>query len=168
MLCAIAKLDSLTTLRLRELQKEAARFGLEPKPVYGHITLACYLGDDAAPFISACEELLSGIRPFEVRYREIEVLDATSIIVASPEEGGVLSEIHERIAERFPDELDEWTRPGAWKPHTTLVYKPDADLDATAGAMRGVFSPFSARIGTVEFSLVSGSGYEIINRFRLA
>lgn len=167
MLCVTAKLDKDSTERLAGIRSAAARFGLPVKPLYGHITLASYIGDDVPFFISSCKEMLSGFRAFEVFYEKIEVLGATDIIVASPRPEGALLRMHRLIAERFSSGLDKWTKPGAWKPHTTLVYKPDADLFPIAEAMSALFVPFCASVETVEFSLVKESGYELAGRIAL-
>lgn len=167
MLCVIAKLDERSSARLNMIRGAAGRFGIGPKPVYGHITLAAYTGGDEKGFISACKEILGHFEPFEVLYERIDVLEATSIIVASPKNEGALDSIHREIAAAFENELDVWTRGSAWRPHTTLLYKPGTDLYPIARAMSEDFEPFPAQVQKVEFSLAEDSEYEIIDRITL-
>ena len=165
MLCVIAKLDDAATEKLKSLREIAVPGG---RPLYGHITIAVYTGDDNALFIRSCRELLRGIPPFDAAYSAIRVLEETSIIVAIPEENESLRALHRKITGRFDASLDRWTREGVWYPHTTLYYDPQADLRGIAGRMRESFRPFSARIERIEFSLVLKDGYEIVDALDLS
>ena len=108
MLCVIAKLDSVSTNRLACLQKIACS-GMVEKPLYGHITVAAYIGEDELYFIQSCKKLLKGIPAFTIVYEKIEVLDETSIIVATPKKSETLSSLHHVIAAKHKDVLDKWT-----------------------------------------------------------
>ena len=165
MLCVIAKLDDAATEKLAALRRIAAPGG---KPLYGHITIAVYTGDDNALFIRSCRELLRGIAPFEITYSGIEVLEETSIIVAAPAENESLCALHRRIADVFDASLDRWTKAGVWYPHTTLYFGSQADLCGIADRMRASFLPFSARIERIEFSLVLKDGYQIVDALDLS
>ena len=167
MLCVIAKLDAGATERLRGLQSAAAAFGLRPAPVYGHITLAAYTPENDAGFAAGCRALLESAARFSVRVDRIEVLQATSIIAALPEKSGMLLSLHDEIAARYGAFLDVWTRGGDWLPHITLLYHPQAELPRVCRAMREVFSPFTAEITGIQFSKVTETGYEIIDRIAL-
>ena len=59
MLCAIARIDEQARNRLLALQQVTERFGNMPKEIYGHITLAAYIGGDNGAFISSCKEIIS-------------------------------------------------------------------------------------------------------------
>ena len=157
MLCLIARLDQESTVQLDRLRSAA---GASPRPLHGHITVATYTGKDEDVFTTACRELAAGLPAFEVRYRRIEVLEETSIIVATPEAGEPLRTLHRRISDRFGDSLDRWTAGNAWTPHTTLIYDPDADIHALCRKISEQFSPFTAQISTLEFSRVLDRGYE--------
>lgn len=167
MLCVIAKLDKDATQKLCSLQK--AVLGDEParRPLYGHITLATYTGIAEADFIRDCRRLLSGHPAFTVDYERLAVLEETAILTALPEKTGALAALHRRIAERWDKELDRWTRSERWLPHTSLLYDPQADLQALCLRAEACFTPFSARICAIEFSRVLDSGYEIIDRVAL-
>lgn len=167
MLCVIAKLDVGATERLRGLQGAAAAFGLRPAPVYGHITLAAYTPEDDAEFAAGCRELLENTARFSVLIDRIEVLQATSIIAALPEKSGALLRLHDKIAARYGQFLDVWTRGGDWLPHVTLLYHPQAELPRVCRAMREGFSPFTAAVTGIEFSKVTETGYEITGRIAL-
>ena len=110
MLCAIARLDEEATRKLISLQKTAFGDAVCLKPLYGHITIAAYTGTEEARFIRSCRESLAGFSAFTVTYSKIEVLEETSIIVATPVKTGSLKEIHQIIAKQFEDSLDEWTK----------------------------------------------------------
>lgn len=168
MLCVIAKLDKRSTEKLTAVQKAAAPdAGL--KPLYGHITLASYMGDDEASFTAFCATLLKGVSRFAVKYTHLAVLEETSIVAALAEKAGVLKDLHRRIAEVYYDSLNEWTRSNeAWLPHTTLLYDPKADLPAVCRKMAADFAPFTAGIVGIEFSRVTPSGYEILGRAALS
>ena len=161
MICLIAKLDEASTGKLRALQDVAARMGASPRPLYGHITIASYVGDEEAAFVRECQELLAGTASFAVSYPKIEVLSETSIIVASPENAGELARLHEKIATGYADLLDRWTAGEDWYPHTTLLYDPEADLERICEEMQKVFEPFEAKVERLEFSKVSERGYDI-------
>lgn len=162
MLCVIAKLDERSAERLTAIKRTAVP---EAKPLYGHITLATYVGDDEAGFMTFCASQLKGISRFAVEYTRLAVLEETSIVVALPEKAGALSALHRRIAEVYGGSLNEWTGSDeAWLPHTTLLYDPKADLPAVCRKMAADFAPFTAGIVGIEFSRVTPSGYEILGR----
>ena len=168
MLCVIAKLDKRSTEKLTAVQKAAAPdAGL--KPLYGHITLASYMGDDEAGFTAFCATLLKGVSRFAVKYTHLAVLEETSIVAALAEKTGTLAALHRRIAEVYGSSLNEWTGSNeAWLPHTTLLYDPKADLQKVCREMARRFAPFAAEVVRVEFSRVTPSGYEIIDRVALS
>lgn len=166
MLCVIAKLNEEGTEKLMSI-RAAALSDAALKPLHGHITVAAYTGDRQAEFIQFCKSQIAGISSFPVRYERIEVLEDTSIIVASPEKSGTLEALHRRIAEAYNDSLNPWTQADRWYPHTTLLYEPNLDLHRICGEMSGHFTPFSAQISRIEFSRVLESGYEIIDRVEL-
>lgn len=139
----------------------------EAKPLYGHITLATYVGDDEAGFMTFCASQLKGEPRFPVEYTRLAVLEETSIVAALPEKTGVLSALHRRIAEACGGSLDQWTGSEAWLPHTTLLYDPAIDLHAACRKMTARFTPFAADIVGIEFSRVTPSGYEITGRVEL-
>lgn len=99
--------------------------------------------------------------------RTAALLDASSIIVASPEKSGALEALHRRIAEEYNDSLNPWTQADRWYPHTTLLYDPNLDLHRICRKMAAHFMPFAAQISGIEFSRVLESGYEIIDRVEL-
>lgn len=162
MLCVIAKLDGEATEKLMAIRKVALSDAVV-KPLYGHITIATYAGDNEAQFIRFCKSLLAGMRSFPVRYEKIAVLEATSIIVASPEKSGPLEALHLGIAKEYNCALHPWTQIGQWCPHTTLLYGPGLDLHRICREMSASFVPFSAQISGIEFSRVLESGYAIID-----
>ena len=163
MLCAIARIDTQSREQLLALQRLAERFGVMVKDLYGHITLATYIGEDDGTFIASCKEIISACTPFSVYYEKVEVLSATSIIVASPRNENVLFDIHNDIAARWEPYLDKWTNNNLWHPHTTLIYNPQIDLKEIAEAMRKQFIPFWAQVTRIEFSQVTENGYKIVD-----
>jgi hypothetical protein len=167
MLCVIAKLDSHATEKLRTLQKVAASYEAVPSALYGHITIAAYTPENDMDFVIECKELLQGVGPFSVLFDKVEVLSETSIIVATPQKNGVLLTLHTKIAERYGPFLDQWTCGDNWYPHTTLLYNPQADLPRICRAVQEDFSPFEAGVKSIEFSRVTETGYEIVDRIVL-
>ena len=168
MLCVIAKLDETATNRLIELQKAAFPAGAETRTLHGHITLATYIGEDEACFVQSCKRALAGASAFIVVYEKIEVLDETSILVATPEKSEPLAFLHRRITERFEDTLDRWTKGDRWYPHTTLAVGPQPDLQTICDKMRDSFSTFEAWISKIEFSRVYANAFEIVDDLDLA
>ncbi len=168
MLCLIAKLDKLATEKLAEIQKAALPPGWEGKMLYGHITLATYLGEDEPGFVRSCKSSLPKVSAFEVVYDKIEVLEETSILVATPARSEPLLSLHQRIAEKHGEALDRWTRGDAWVPHTTLVYAPQLDLHRICQTVARSFSPITARISRIEFSRVLENAYEIVDSLELS
>ena len=168
MLCVIGKLDDTATEKLALIHKTAFPDDRAVKPLHGHITLAAYTGNEEMRFIQSCRKLMENVPPFEVKYVKIEVLDETSIIVATPEKSGLLDFLHQGIAEEYNDTLDKWTKKDVWYPHTTLLYSPLSDLYSICQKMAGFFIPFSASICRIEFSRVSDNGYDIIDYIDLS
>ena len=167
MLCLIAKLDDGASEKLNAIRKAALPEHERGKPVYGHITLASYLGERETAFVQSCRELLAKTPAFEITYESVEALKETCIIVAKPGNSETLTALHRRIAEKHGDHLDLWTQDDRWYPHTTLFYGPDADLDHICGAMAGHFFPFRAEVVRFELSRVLPDGYEIVDRIAL-
>ena len=167
MLCVIAKLNDSAADTLVKLQRAAASHVSEMKPLYGHITIASYVGDDESGFVRSCKQLLKGFSAFEVVYDKVEVLDETSVIVVTPVKSEPLSSLHQRIAELFYDSLDRWTKDYTWYPHTTLIFDPQSDLHDICNKVAASFAPFKAEVKTIEFSRVCENTYEIIDRIEL-
>ena len=168
MLCVIARIDPGARERLAALRRTGETWDSRTGELYGHITLATYVGDAEDRFIASCRELLSGCRTFSVRYGRIELLPATSILVATLEKEGTLLALHDAIAEKWSGSLDRWTGDERWKPHTTLLYNPDGDLAAAEAVLRKGFSPFTARVERIEFSRVEEAGYTIVDHVDLS
>ena len=126
------------------------------------------MSDDETDFIRACKGYLNHIAAFDIIFDKIEVLDETSIIVASPRRTKALELLHQCITDHFNDALDQWTKSDVWYPHTTLYYDPEADLCKISSRMSEHFVPFTAHIDTVEFSRVTKSGYEIVDHVNLS
>ncbi len=168
MVCVIAKLSPEATERLDALRKTVLPGERFSAPLHGHITLATYLPEDDEAFLRSCEEIIRETHSFTVHYEKLEVLSETSIIAAIPSKTEELVTLHRRIADRSGESLDRWTRGKDWIPHTTLVYDPDADLDAVCRAMRQHFVPFGTKISRIEFSRVEAAGYTILKSMDLA
>lgn len=168
MLCVIAKLDDAVTKTLMTFQKIAYGEHQNRGTLYGHITVAAYMSDDEAGFISACKGYLDHFPAFDIIFDKIEVLDETSIIVASPRRTKTLELLHQCITDNFNDALDKWTKADVWYPHTTLYYDPEADLGKICSKMREHFVPVTSHIAAIEFSRVMESGYEIVDHVNLS
>ena len=163
MLCVIAKIDDAARKRLDALCKVAEEFHLPARYLYGHITLVTYLGQQETAFVRQCKQILACQTAFSVFYNRIEILYPTPSIVASPERTPELMQIQARLAGTAPGELDRWTSPVRWHPHTTLFYHETADLQRISGKMAERFVPFHAGIGGIEFSRVTENGYDILD-----
>ena len=163
MLCVIAKLEDRAKDNLMRLRQAVLPNGAVSSPVYGHVTLATYLGEDEDAFVRSCRDILHRLPPFMVEYDQIRVLEETSVLVAVPKENDFLVMIHRSITEQYRDSLDQWTGTDLWYPHTTILFAPEADLQDLYEKMREHFVPFCAAVNRIEFSRVLESGYEIIN-----
>ena len=166
MLCVIAVLSPEVNKTL-SLLREAAMPQAVFSPLHAHITLATYLPEETEPFICECEKMFRGVHPFTVRYEKLEVLSETSIIVATPTKTGELVSLHDCISDEYGQSLDQWTCDDNWYPHTTLIYNPEADLDAVCAEMMTRFVPFETRIETIEFSRVEETGYTLLKTISL-
>ena len=167
MLCVIAKLNGEATEKLMAIRKAALSDATMRKPLHGHITIAAYTEEEEAQFIQFCKSQIDGISAFPVRYERIEVLEDTSIVVASPEKSGTLETLHQRIAKEYNCSLNRWTQADRWYPHTTLLYEPNLDLHRICRKISTYFVPFSAQVSKIEFSRVLESGYDIIDSVEL-
>ena len=167
MVCVIAKLPPDVVKRLNILRK-AALSGEQPvPPLHGHITVAAYLPEDDSDFLQACSKIIPETPSFSVWYGKLEVLAETSIIVATPSKAPELMALHGRIAGKYSESLDRWTRGAGWYPHTTLIYNPHADLNGLCRNMQRHFVPFEARISRVELSRAGENGYSILKSIDL-
>lgn len=84
--------------------------------------------------------------------------------MATPQKSDVLLSVHNKIAVKYGAFFDQWTCGDNWYPHTTLLYNPQADLPCICRAMQEAFSPFQAVVKSIEFSRVTETGYEIVDR----
>lgn len=167
MLCVIAKLDPRSTQTLRSLQEKIRPDSAGISPLYGHITLATYMGDNEAQLIRFCKTEFAELASFPVQYTKLAVWASTSILVALPEKSSALEAVHHRITEAFHDSLNPWTQEGLWQPHTTLLFEPALDLTQICRRGSMYFTPFSAEITRIEFSRILASGYEIVDHVDL-
>ncbi len=167
MLCMIAKLDDASTEKLEALRRRVLPEGAAVRPLHGHVTIAVYPGEEERDFLRACRGLLADVPAFELSYERVELLEETSVLVASPKKEGVLDELHRRVARRYPDGLDRWTQTEDWHPHTSLLFGPDLDLRGVCRRAEELFVPFTARVCRIEFSRGTDDGYEILERVEL-
>lgn len=149
MVYVIAKLDKSARARLSWIQSFAASFGIVPKPIYGHITLAELPG---RADIAACRAALADQEAFTVDFTAVEVLPQEKTVAALAAREGALEAVHERIA------------PGMnWLPHTVLLRDSVMNLNWVRMAMGEMFQPFTARVERIEFM----DGDEIIDGIQL-
>lgn len=166
MICVIAKLPPDAVEQLNILRNAAIPEKTPVKPLYGHITVAAYLPDDEE-FVRECSGIIHETPAFRVRYEKLEVLSETSIIAAVPSKPDAMMALHDRIAEKYGESLNRWTRAEDWYPHTTLLYGPDEDLEALRLNMQKHFVPFETCISRIEFSKVEETGYTILDSIEL-
>lgn len=163
MLCILAKIDEEGRRRLLKVQKVAEKFGVTPKELHGHVTLACYVGGDEEQFIASCREKLKHEQPFEIFYDHIDVLEVSSVIAAAPRKEEKIECVHKDISDEWSNDLNSWTKENVWLPHTTLLQDKEADIFAIADEMRKEFEPFSTMVTELEFSRVlENNKYEIV------
>lgn len=148
MISVIAKIDKSARARLSWIQSFAASFGIVPKPIYGHITLAALDGDRDAT-IAACKAALAGQGAFTVNYQRVEVLRQQRTIAALAAREGALEALREKLAPREEN----------WVPHTVLLRDELMDLNWVRSAMNQMFEPFTARVERIEFM----DGCEIVD-----
>ena len=144
MISVIAKLEKSARARLSWIQSFAASFGIVPKPIYGHITLAQLESRDE---IAACKAALEGMEAFAVDFQKIDVLDKSVAALAARE--GVLANVREKLV---PGD-EEWT------PCTVLLRDNMMDLNWVCKAMTQMFQPFTAKVERIEFM----EGNEVID-----
>lgn len=140
MLHVIAKLDKSSRARLSWIQSFAASFGIVPKPIYGHITLAALEGDREAA-IAACKDSLTGQGAFTVDFTAVEVLPQRKAVavLAAPE--GAVYDLHEKLV---PGDEN-------WIPCTVLLQDNVMNLNWVRMAMGEMFEPFTASVERIEF-----------------
>ena len=151
MVYVIAKLEKSARARLSWIQSFAASFGIVPRPIYGHITLATLEDRDAAA--AACGQALADQGAFTVDFEKVEVLDDRKTIAAVAARQGTLEAIHEKLAPGGED----------WIPCTILLQDPMVNMNWVRTAMAGMFQPFTAKVERIE--LMEGS--EIVGGFDL-
>ena len=110
MLCILAKIDEEGRQQLLKLQKAAEGFGIKPKELHGHVTLACYVGGDEMQFIESCREKLKNERPFPIFYDRIDVFEVSSVIAAAPRREEKIERVHKDISDKWSDDLNCWTK----------------------------------------------------------
>lgn len=164
MICVIAKLDDSATAELTSVIKRAFPADKVIKPIYGHITIASYIGNDEDCFVRSCMDKLGGGKSFDVCFEKIVVLAETSIIAAIPKRSEQIDDLYNTIEKMFGNDLDKWSRKEYRCPHTTLYYDPQSDLEGICSLISGSFVPFFAKVRAIEFSRVADNGYDIIAR----
>ena len=106
----------------------ANQFGIFPKELHGHITLATYTGEDEAAFIASCKAILSGYGKFAVRYDKVDIWvsvpESESIIVAVPRRETAMAAMQKEIAQL----------PGVMASPIGLLH-PVADVSAVINAL---------------------------------
>ena len=168
MLCVIAKLNEDARARLLDVQQAVDRFGLPRRRLHGHFTLAAFVQGSETELIDGCRTALCGAGAFRVRYERIAELPETSIVVALLRRTNTLSALQRSVTAGRESMLDRWTHSDVWLPHTTLVHQPGMALGEVCAAMQAVFTPFEATVARVEFSRVTGNGYEIVDGMDLS
>ena len=136
MIEVIAKLDKSSRARLSWIQSFAASFGIVPRPIYGHITLARIEKDQLETVMASLAEQTA----FTVDFSEVAVLRQEKIIAALAACEGALENIHGKLDPDTP-----------WTPHTELLRDDMMDLGWVRSAMAGMFQPFTATISRIEF-----------------
>ena len=157
MLYLIAKLDRSSRARLSWIQSFAASFGIVPKPIYGHVTLAQWAGE-AADFIDACKAALEGQAAFPVDYQAIEYREDVSALVATARKEGALAALSEKLDRLQPED---------WTPDTVLLQDPMAGMSWVRTAMSQMFQPFTARVEQLEFVRAIPGGFEVLDAVEL-
>ena len=137
MIYVIAKLEKSARARLSWIQSFAASFGIVPRPIYGHITLA-ELGSREE--IAPCRDALAEQEAFTVDFRTVEVLREEKAVAALADREGALEQLHSRLT----DAAD-------WTPCTVLLRDDVMDLNWVRMAMKEMFQPFTARVERIEF-----------------
>ena len=138
MITVIAKLDKSSRARLSWIQSFAASFGICPKPIYGHITLAELEGDRETA-AARCRAALAGQEPFAVDFQTVAVLDAPRAVAALAAGEGALEAVHDKLA------------PGrSWTPCTVLLEDAMTNLNWVRMAMGEMFQPFTATVDRIE------------------
>ena len=143
MLYVIAKIDKSARARLSWIQSFTASFGIVPRPIYGHITLAAF-EDDASAVIEGCKAALTGQGPFSVDFQTVEVLRQEQVVAVLAAQEGTLEALREKLAAVAPCEE-------SWVPHTTLLHDGRMDLNWIRSAMAQMFQPFTATVDRIEF-----------------
>ena len=144
MLYVIAKIDKSARARLSWIQSFSASFGVVPRPIYGHITLAAFEGEPSA-LMAACKAALAEQAAFSVDFRTVEVLREERVIAALAAREGTLAALRERLAAVAPCEEN-------WVPHTALLHDGRMDLNWVRSAMAQMFQPFTAGVERIEFT----------------
>ena len=138
MISVIAKLEKSARARLSWIQSFAASFGIVPRPIYGHITLATLENLDAAA--AACEQALAGQGAFTVEIEKVEVLWEQKAVATVAARQGALEAIREKLVPGGED----------WVPCTVLLQDELMDLNWIRTAMAGMFQPFTAKVERIE------------------
>lgn len=155
MLQLIAKLDKSSRARLSWIQSFAASFGIVPKPIYGHMTLATFPEEEAEERILRYGQQLAGCKVIPVYYEQIAV---------KAQEGAVVAKAAQE--ERLSQLLNEGAA-AAWCPETVLIRDNMINLNWIKMAMDEMFQPFEARVERIEIVKTEGSQFEVIAGFDL-
>ena len=146
MVYVIAKIDKSSRARLSWIQSFAASFGIVPKPIYGHITLAQL---ESREEIAACKNRLADQKAFSVDFQKVDVLRDEKAVAALAAREGALAAVREKLA--AGDEN--------WIPCTVLLRDSMMDLNWVRMAMAEMFQPFTAKVDRIEFM----EGNEVID-----
>ncbi|MBQ9148183.1 MAG: hypothetical protein IJX69_01315 [Oscillospiraceae bacterium] len=157
MIYVIAKLDGASRARLSWIQSFAASFGIVPKPIYGHITLAQWEGDEDS-FIASCKTELADQCAFSVSYETIEYRKEADALVAAARNEGEIAAVSGK--------LKQWQDDG-WTPDTVLLQDKMTNLSWVRSAMGQMFAPFTATVDRIEFVRGVSGGFEVLDALAL-
>jgi hypothetical protein len=165
---AVWVLDDATNQKLNEIRKVLYIFGIEPGPVYGHITFAHFLDVDVDEILEYTRRFAAGKSSFHINCNALGYL-STNCIACIPSTSGKLLEYYEEYHREFDSYCNVWTKAesGLWLPHISLFYSEILDMGKVLGEMAKRFVQFSGKIVRLELSIVNESGFDIIYSHKL-
>ena len=157
MYSVIAILDRPARARLSWIQSFAASFGVVPRPIYGHITLASFEDDGLIP---ACADALAGQTAFSVDFPGVDILEGEPVVAALAAREGTLEAVQETLCAALNIREKE-------VPHVALIREERLNLSWVRTAMGQMFQPYSARVEAIEIVRDTNGGFEVLKRVEL-
>lgn len=162
-ICAILCLDIVTNNKIQNIRDSLNKYNVPIKKLNIHITIANFIDIDSNDIIRYSKEFTSRIKPFEITYKSVDILD-NNCLVCVPEPSLELIRYYNEYHEHYDEYCDKWTnkKNGLWVPHSTIFSQLRTDYNSMKQEINNTFVPFSGKVVRFELSKINEKSFTII------